>query len=236
MVEHERMEGVPELLVEEFATTAENRGDDPDEALERLMLEYIRQDSTISELFAKVDKPVTSIDQYDHDDDRPIGYSAASALPSYGGQLVIDPEDVTDEELPQDTDVKRELILGVLRYWQRHGDGIDDGRRHRSVVRRDEVMAAAEAVVGDINTPYKEDEYVERVMEGMMLRNPGNERMAFLSPSCAMEYLEAGQPGDHKAENDVYSLTEELAERHENEIDIEQLNRIRSRFSFDPLE
>ena len=226
------MEDVPEILTEKFVTTAENRGDDPDEALERLMLEYIRQDSTISELFANADKPVTSIDRYDPDDDRPIGYSAASALPSYGGQIEIDPEDVTDEELPQDTDVKRELILGVLRYWQHHSDG----KRHPTVVRRDEVVAAAEAVLGDIDTPYKEDEYVERVMEEMMLPNPGDERMAFLSPSCAMEYLEAVQPGSHKAENDVYYLTKELAEKHKNEIDFEKLNAVRSRFSFVPLE
>ncbi|WP_424008711.1 hypothetical protein [Haloferax denitrificans] len=230
------MVDIPEILAEKFATTAENRGDDPDEALERLMLEYIRQNSTISELFAKADRPVTSIDEYDCNDDRPIGYSAAAALPSYGGQIEIDPEDVTDEELPQYADVKRELILGVLRYRQQHVHDTDDGRYHQTVVRHDDVVAAAEAVLGDINSPYKEDEYVERVMDEMMLRNPGDESTAFLSPSHVMEYLEAVDLGNLKLENDVYYLTKELVEYHKDEIDLKKLNTVRSRFSFEPLE
>lgn len=227
----------PDLLVEEFEEAAEARGDDPDAALERLMLEYVRQASTIAELFAGKGEPATSLEDYDTRDDRPLGYEAAAALPSYAGGLEIDPADVTDERLPQYREVKREVILGVLRY--QHRQNRDGNRRHEAIVRREEVATAAEAVVGEIekDDEYKRKEYIERVMDELLVRNPGDEWMAFFSPSDALDYLESLEPGnEQKEENDVYHLSQHLIERYGDEIDVEAVNDVRRRFTFEPLE
>lgn len=231
------MVDAPDILVEEFSKAAEARGDNPDAALERLMLEYIRQDSTITELFASRGEPVTSLPDYDPDDDRPLGYAAADSLPSYAETPAIDPDDVVDEELPQYRDAKRQLILGVLKYWRNREDG-EIVRQQDGVVRRDEVMAAAKAVVGDFGKEddYKREEYVEQVIDELLVRNPGDERMAFLSPLDAVEYLESLEPPNHKAESDVYHLSRHLVERYEDVIDRDTVNAVRRRFSFNPLD
>ena len=228
---------VPDILADEFRETADSRGDDPEAALERLMLEYIRQDDTIAELFADDGEPATSLDEYTADDDRPLGYEAAAALSSYAGSLEIDPDDLTDERLPQYREVKREVILGVLRY--QHRQNRDGDRRHETIVRRDDVATAAESVVGEIekDDEYKQNEYIQQVMDELLVRNPGDERMAFFSASDALEYLESLEPGnEQKEENDVYHLSQYLIERHGDEVDVEAVNDIRRRFTFEPLE
>lgn len=226
----------PDIIVEEFEETAEARGDDPDDALERLLLEYIREDSTIAELFSDDGEPVTSLDDYNAGDDRPLGYDAAEALPSYAGIIEIDPDDVIDEELPQYRDVKREIIFSVLRYRRKRNDKSDDGRRHETVVRRNDVVTAAEAVVDDLDNDYKKDEYVEQVIDEWLIRNPWDEQMAFFSESDAMEYLKSLEPGGHKEENDVYYLSNRLVQQYSDNVDVKALNEVRRRFSFEPVE
>lgn len=229
------MLSVKDIIENEFFESAEDRGDDPDAALERLMLEYIRQDQTIAELFASADDPAISIKEYNPDDDRPLGYQAANALPSYAGTLKIDPDDVTDEKLPQYREVRRNVILCVLRY--QHERNCDDARHHDSVIRRDDVARAAEAVLGNIakDDEYKRDEYIKRVMTELLVRNPGDERMGFFSANDAQVYLESLEPANHQDERDVYHVSRHLFEQYEDEIDMETVNAVRDRFCFKPL-
>ncbi|WP_323676312.1 hypothetical protein [Halorubellus sp. PRR65] len=132
--------------------------------------------------------------------------------------------------------MKREVILGVLRYhheWNR-----DEDRRYHTVVRRDSVTRAAESVLGEIDKDddYKRDEYIEQVKDELIIRNPGDDQMAFFSASDALEYLESLESGNHKEEGDVYHLTQLLAEQYAGEVDIEVVNAVRGRFNFEPLE
>lgn len=228
------MVDVQDIIANKFEEAAEARGDDPDDALERLMLEYVRQDSTITELFADDGTPVRTLDEYDPSDSRPLGREAIEALPTYAGEIEIHPDDVTDEELPQDRDLRRHVILSVLRHrWRRVRD--DEDRRNESVVRRDDVAAAAESVIGNLNSDYKRDEYVEQVIDDLMIRNPWDDQMAFFSPVEAMEYLDSLDEGNHKAENDAYHLSEVLVQRYADEVDVESVNDVRRRFWLDPL-
>lgn len=228
------MVDVEDIIENEFREAAEDRGDDPDDALERLMLEYVRQDSTIIDLFAADGEPVRSLEEYDPTNGRPLGREAIEALPSYAGEIAINPEDVSDEELPQDRDLKRHVILGVLRWRRRHGQ-CDENRRHEAVFRRDDVALAAESVIGTLDSDYKRDEYVEQVIDDLMVRNPGDEQMAFLSPTEAVEYLESLEAGGHKAEADVYHLSQLLVQQHAADVDIKTVNEVRDRFCFEPL-
>ncbi|WP_435180451.1 hypothetical protein [Halorussus sp. AFM4] len=228
------MVDVQPIIASEFEEAAEARGDDPDDALERLMLEYIRQDSTINELFADDGTPVRALGEYDPNDSRPLAREAIEALPTYAGEVEVDPDDITDEELPQDRELKRHVILGVLRHRQR-SVWDDEDRRHESVVRRDDVAAAAESVIGNLDSDYKRDEYVEQVIDDLMIQNPGDKQMVFFSPDEVVDYLESLDCGDHKAENDVYHLSEVLAQQHADDVNIETINEIRREFWFDPL-
>lgn len=231
-----RMPKISDYLRKEFNNAAKTRGDAPAQALERLMLEYVRQDRTIAELFAKAGRPANSLREYDPADDRPLGREAAKGLIDHANDVEIDPADVTDEHLPQSREVKREVILGVVRYRQSRRDGAGD-LRHENIIHRDDVVAAAEEVVGALDTSYKKNEYVEQVMDELMVRNPFYDQLALLSPADAMEYLDSLPIGESlEAENDLYNLSETLIADHRNEIDIDRLNKIRDRHSFSPIE
>lgn len=110
-----------------------------------------------------------------------------------------------------------------------------EGRRHESVVRRDDVASAAESVIGDLDSDYKRDEYVKQVIDDLLIQNPWDEQMVFFSPDEVVAYLESLDVGDHKAESDVYHLSEVLAREHANDVDTERINEIRQEFWFDPL-
>lgn len=228
------MVDVQHIIASEFEEAAKARDDDPDDVLERLMLEYVRRDSTINELLADEGAPVKALSEYDPNDGQPLAREAIEALPTYAGDVEIDPDDITDEELPQDRELKRYVILGVLRH-RRRSVWVEEDRRHESVVRRDDVASAAESVIGDLDSDYKRDEYVEQVIDDLLIQNPGDEQMVFFSPDEVVAYLESLGSGDHKAENDVYCLTKLLAQRHADDVDIRTVNEIREKFWFDPL-
>ena len=97
------------------------------------------------------------------------------------------------------------------------------------------MVAAAESVIGSLDSDYKRDEYVEQVTDDTMIRNLWDEQMAFFSPAEAMEYLESLEAGSHQAENDVYHLSKLLAHRYTDKVDIEEVNAVHARFSFKPL-
>lgn len=239
---------VADTIENEFIDAAEERGDDPQETLSRLMFEYVREDGTISELLSENDSPVDSLAEYDPADDRLLGEKAIKELPTYRESVRIDPDDISDEEMPQDRDLKRSLILGVLRY-RLSGNDTNGDRQYGTVVWRDDVAAAAQAVMGSLDTDYKYYEYVEQVLDEALIRNPANSSIAFFSASGIQQYLESLEPRDYQtggngtslkegvqAEDDVWELTDYLVENHSYQVEIDKLNEIRARFGLGPVD
>ena len=101
---------------------------------------------------------------------------------------------------------------------------------------RSEIVEAILTACFRSDDEYKQNEYIQQVMDELLVRNPGDERMAFFSASDALEYLESLEPGnEQKEENDVYHLSQYLIERHGDEVDVEAVNDVRRRFTFEPL-
>jgi hypothetical protein len=186
--------------------------------------------------------------EYDPADDRLLGKKAIKRLPTYPESVRIDPDDISDEEMPQDRDLKRSLILGVLRYRLSRDDTNSD-TQYETVVWHDDVTAAAQAVMGDLDTDYKDDEYVEQVLDEALIRNPANSSIAFFSASGIQQYLESLEPREPQtggngtslkegvqAEDDVWELTDYLVENHPNLVEIDKLNEIRDRFGLGPVD
>jgi len=226
---------VADTIENEFIDAAEERGDDPQETLSRLMFEYVREDATISELFAKDESAVQTLEEYDPADNRILGREAIKGLPSHAGSVRIDPDDISDEEKPQDRDLKRSLILGVLRY-RLSGDNVDSDRQYKNVVRREDVAASAQSVLGALDTDYKRDEYVDQVLDEALIRNPADSSKAFFSVSDIQQYLESLEPMGVQTEDDVWCLTEYLVQNHLDQIELDKLNEIRDRFGFNSLD
>lgn len=239
------MVSAPNLLEEEFAAAAEDRGEDPEQALQQLMLKYVQnEDATAAELLGEdPDGPVVSIGEYNPDDARELTREAIESLVGYPDEVEIDPSDVPVDEVPREPDAKRELVLAALRHeHDRFAD--EDGRIHPNVIRRGDIARIARRF--DLHdTDHKRREYVDKVMD-RLLRNPnGEERSrAFWSVEEALEYIESVNPADdfrdsHTAyivEKDVKAISKEILASRREDVDVDRVNAVRERWSLKSLD
>jgi len=239
---------VPDILEKEFSAAAEDRGEDPEQAIQQLMLKYVQKEESTAALLISEDPngPVSSIAEYNPNDARKINKEVIKALVSYNGEIEIDPADVMKDKIPRDPDAKRELILGVLRHEHTRFVNEDD-RIHPHVIRRGDVVRVANMFIDDLNeSDHKRREYVEKVLEQKLLTNPNaeEEQRAFWTVEDALEYIEFVSPENfsdlHTAylvERDVVEISKQLlTSRLRGEVDIERVNDARSAWGLDKLD
>ena len=240
------MVSVPNLLEEEFIEAAEVRGEDPEQALQQLMLKYVQnEDATAAELLGEhPDGPASTIGEYNPDDTRELRREAIEGLVGYPGEVEIDPADVPDDEVPRDPGAKRELVLAVLRH-EHDRFAEDDERVHENVIRRGDVVRVARMFIDDINeSDHKRREYVEKVMDRLLVSpNVEEEQRAFWTVEKALEYIESVRPDDfsdpHTAfivEMDVADISKEILASSRDDVGVDRVNDARSEWGLKPLD
>lgn len=225
------IEDISKIILKEFRRTAERRNDDPEEALERLVLDYIRGEDIASRLNRIEDRlentnanpdqededetpeegKVQALSEYDPSDPKPLSRDALEALPHQRHEEpIIDPSDVTD--IPQDVEVKQELILASARY-------------EYDVISQDELAEIADELVS-LTSEYKRRTYLEEPWS-RCVENGFNFNKAFTSLEAAFRYLEKLASDDKKTcrRTRIDQITEKLY--NDYGVSPEQLNEYR---------
>ena len=220
---------VPQAILDRFTSEAKSRGEDPDDALEQLMIDYIAgrdHDALLEEVHDYVVKdeaatatdggqtatdtsaqsttrPTNSISDYDPEDDARLTRTAMEVLPDIDEPVVVDPDDVPKGAIPGAVPSKQALIEAVVRY-------------EFDVVTRDDVAAVADDFV-DAGTPgYFENNYVDGVLDRFDVYVNGEQlERTFVSVEAAMEWMDARIEEDGAyAEEDVRDVIVELYTSH----------------------
>ncbi|MFC6721544.1 hypothetical protein [Halobacteriaceae bacterium SHR40] len=218
-----------------FVRECKDRGDNPGDVLERLLLDYVRGEdleSKVTEIHSRVtedDAPVLTdpeteakpdvplLDEYDPRDEGRLTKDALKQLTAIDESIAINPDHVSEDALPQSVQVKRELIKAIARY-------------EYSVVKKYNVNTIANELL-DIGQDYRRRDYVDPIWRELTVLDESNVKVTFLSDvDAALAWMDEqlAERGD-EAETDLYWLASEL--RH-SDIQIadealdERLNRI----------
>jgi hypothetical protein len=219
---------IPPEVANRFVEKCEERGDEPRAALERLMLDYTREDDVeskiveIHETIVDDDAPVLIdeegqgssvelLENYDPQEDGRLTKETLKQLTDSHGGIAINPAHVADESLPQDTRVKQELIKAIARY-------------EYSVVKKQHVNDIADTLL-DIGPQYRKRQYVEPVWSELIALATTNVTATFVSDvESALEWMdEQLDESGARAETDIYWLASELHHSDE-EVPMEALN------------
>lgn len=220
---------VPQAILDRFTTEAESRGEDPDDALEQLMIDYIAgrdHDALLEEVHDNVVKddeaatatdggqtatdtsaqstirPINSISDYDPEDDARLTRTAMEMLPDVDEPVEVDPDDVPKGAIPGAVGVKQALVEAVVRY-------------ENDAVSRDGVASVADELL-DVGSDYKERQYVDKVMDRFPVYVDGEQlERTFVSVEASMDWMDDRIEEDGAyAEEDVRDVIVELYTSH----------------------
>lgn len=226
---------VPQAIRERFRSEAKSRGEDPEEALERLMMDYIAgrdRDSLIEDVHENVvqdGEAATATDggqttttdtsaqpsrranvlaDYDPEDDARLTKSAMEMLTDVDDDVEVDRDDVPKAAIPGAIPVKQALIEAIVRY-------------EYDAVSRDGVMEVANDLL-DVGTDrHLKDNYVDGVLERFPVYVNGEKvERTFVSVDAAMEWMDDRIDEDGVyAEEDVRDVIVELYSSHDVGVD-----------------
>ena len=228
---------VPQAILDRFTTEAKSRGEDPNDALEQLMIDYIAgrdHDALLEEVHDNVvindqaatatdggqtatdtsaqstTRPTNSISDYDPEDDARLTRTAMEVLPDIDEPVEVDPDDVPKGAIPGAVGVKQALVEAVVRY-------------ENDAVSRDGVASVADELL-DVGSDYKERQYVDKVMDRFPVYVDGEQlERTFVSVEAAMEWMDDRIEEDGAyAEEDVRDVIVELYTSHGVDADVLQ--------------
>jgi len=226
---------------EKFIEEAEVRGDDPEQTLQKLMMDYIRGDdlsSRVDDLHEALVKdeqsgeveatveigndgdPAEAIETYDPEDSQQLTKEALRHLPEIESEeeVVIDKDDICGE-IPQDVAVKKHLVVACARY-------------EHDIVRRDQLREVA-SYLGLLGSDYKQRQYVDEPWESLVT-NGFDLTKAFTSVDAALRYLDRVlESDDERASLKVEQITRHLHEH--NDVDAGRLNSYREEVGVDSV-
>jgi hypothetical protein len=222
---------LPPSVVDRFIEACEERDDAPSAALERLLLEYCREDdldARVAEIHdaivnedasdtrvSRVASTTQLLEEYDSEDEE-----ALNQLTNLEADIAIDPADVVDENLPGSRDVKVELIKAVARH-------------EYTVMKKHHLKNIADDLL-DVGPGYRQREYIEPIWaELTALDGPGVKVACLADADGALKWMDDQlEKRGVEAETDLYWLATEL---HHGKWDIseDKLNQRLERVSLD---
>ena len=239
---------VPQAILDRFTSEAKSRGEDPDDALEQLMIDYIAgrdHDALLEEVHDYVVKdeaatatdggqtatdtsaqsttrPTNSISDYDPEDDARLTRTAMEMLPDVDEPVEVDPDDVPKGAIPGAVPSKQALIEAVVRY-------------EYDAVTRDDVAAVADDFV-DAGTPgYFENNYVDGVLDRFDVYVDGEQlERTFVSVEAAMDWMD-----DRIAEEGAYAeedVRDVIVELYSMGVDVDELQPYADECNLGPIE
>lgn len=232
---------IPDPILDRFEEVAKQRGDDPKDALERLMLDYIGGNDIVSRLDKieeRLDKAaigvedeaddqanqtepakVQALSAYDPSDSTPLSRDALDAITDLRHENIeIDPADIDD--IPQNVEVKQAVIVACARH-------------EYSVLNRDELAEIADQIIG-LNSDYKRDKYLEEPWS-RLIENGFDFNKRFTSLSAALSYLDETVRTDEGElrKNKIDQIT--MALHKEYDVPANRLNEYREQVNIEPL-
>lgn len=205
---------LPMDVVNRFVRECEDREEEPSIVLNRLLLDYIRRDdieSRITEMHAAIvgeDTPVLVedgggpdvefLEEYDPDGEGRLTQDALKGLTEIDERIAVNPSHVTGDSLPQDTQIKRELIKALARH------------KH-TVLKKYDVDQIAKDLL-DIGSRYRQRQYVDPVWNDMtVLSEPSVTVTSISDVDATLAWMdEQLEKRGAEAETDIYWLASEL--------------------------
>ena len=239
---------VPQAILDRFTSEAKSRGEDPDDALEQLMIDYIAgrdHDALLEEVHDHVVKdeaatatdggqtttdtsahsttrPTNSISDYDPDDDARLTKSAMKMLTDADDPVEIDPDDVPKGAIPGAVKVKQALIEAIVRY-------------KYDAVSRNDVLDVADDLL-DVGTDgYLEGKYGDGVLDRFDVYVDGEKlERTFVSVEAAMDWMD-----DRIAEEGAYAeedVRDVIVELYSMGVDVDELQPYADECNLGPIE
>ncbi|WP_252697942.1 hypothetical protein [Natronosalvus vescus] len=219
-------------LLSNFNQVANERGDDPDATLERMLQDYInRSDMTrkIDEIHAVLvvegeDADVTtfteSLSDYDPEDPQPVSKSALTEISEYDAcEIQIDRNDVN--EIPGTRLERRRLIRAIARY-------------ECDAITKAELTALADDLIG-LESDYYRNEYVDKIWE-KLIRSGFDHKLRFTDNKAALAYMDQLLEDDDEVNPvEIDQITGLLAREYRDNYEMAVLNEYREQVNLDPM-